>query len=204
MQNNSLLSPWKETSFLRGLVKLVSEEGLSSLTLGLHATLLRECIYSTIRMGAYEPILKVFNSNNDLYPSPFMKYLSSLISGGLGAALANPTDLIKVQFQAATPSQPLPFKTTFQAFQYIIKENGVLGLWRGSFPTIARAAVVTSSVLGSYDSIKNNLLKRYFQYEEGLQLQFICSLLAGVITILASNPSKAKLFPPHLHLTAIV
>lgn len=189
MQNHSSLYPWTEKSFLRGIVKLISEEGLPALTLGLQATLLRECIYSTIRMGAYEPILQTLNYKRNDYPSPITKYLASLISGGVGAALANPTDLIKIQFQAARPSQPLPFSTTLQGFQYIIQKHGILGLWKGSLPTVARAAVVTSSVLGSYDSIKNNLLKKYFHFEEGIQLQFVCSLAAGVITILASNPS---------------
>jgi hypothetical protein len=194
MQNNSPSYPWTEQSFIRGILKLASEEGIQSLGLGLRATLLRECIYSTIRMGAYEPILNCLNYQHHEYPSPGLKYLASLISGGIGAAIANPTDLIKVKLQAARPSKPLPYRTTFEGFRYISQKNGVFGLWKGSLPTIARAAVVTSSVMGSYDSIKNNLLKRYFHFQEGIQLQFFCSLLAGVVTTLASNPSPT--LPP--------
>jgi hypothetical protein len=189
MQNSSPQFPWNEPSFLRGLVKLVSEEGLQSLTYGLNATLLRECLYSTIRMGAYEPILNLLNYQHLEYPSPTLKYLSSLFSGALGAAVATPTDLIKIQFQAARPSHPLPFQTVIQGFQYIIQHHGIKGLWKGGIPTISRAAVVTSSVIGSYDSIKNNILKKYFRFKDGIALQFLCSLLAGVITTLASNPS---------------
>lgn len=196
MQNHSPSHPWSEQSFLRGIFKLISEEGIQSLGLGLSATLLREGIYSTIRMGAYEPILNCLNSQQQEYPSPSLKYLASLISGGVGAAIANPTDLIKIKFQASRPSQPLPFQSTLQGFRYILQRDGVFGLWKGSLPTIARAAVVTSTVLGSYDSIKNNLLKRYFHVEEGIQLQLFCSLLAGVITTLASNPSLSSLSLP--------
>jgi hypothetical protein len=204
MQNHSPLYPWSEQSFLRGIFKLISEEGIQSLGLGLQATLLRECIYSTIRMGAYEPILTCLNSQHHEYPSPSLKYLASLISGGIGAAIANPTDLIKIKFQASRPSQPLPYRTTFQGFQYIIQRDGFFGLWKGSHPTIARAAVVTSTVMGSYDSIKNNLLKRYFHFQDGIQLQFICSLLAGVITTLASNPSPLPSPPRSSLMHAVV
>ena len=199
MQNHSLLFPWPEKQFLKGLFRLVSQEGIKSLFLGLNATLLREGIYSTIRMGAYEPILHILNSQTMTtttkkkkeYSSPYIKFIASLLSGGIGAAIATPTDLLKVNFQAVLPNQfPLPYSTIYQGFLYIYKQHGFFGLWKGSFPTILRASVVTSSVIGSYDTIKNNILKQYFHFEEGLFLQFICSLLAGVITTLTSNPCK--------------
>lgn len=189
MQNSSPQFPWNEPSFLRGLIRLVSEEGPQSVASGLNATLLRECLYSTIRMGAYEPILNLLDYQHSEYPSPTLKYLSSLLSGALGAAIATPTDLIKIQFQTARPSQPLPYRTVIEGFRYIIQHQGVKGLWKGSIPTISRAAVVTSSVIGSYDSIKNNLFKNYFQCKDGIELQFCCSLFAGAITTFASNPS---------------
>lgn len=209
MQNHSPLYPWKEQSFFRGMMRLMNEEGIRGLTLGLYATLLRECIYSTIRMGTYEPILSSLHhhlnphsDNENHSPSPSLKYLSSLLSGGFGAAIANPIDLIKIQFQSvgrssSSPSAPsLPYQTTRQGLQYILRTHGVQGLWRGSLPTITRAAIVTSSVLGSYDSIKNNLCIKYFHFQDGLQLQFLCSLLAGVITTLTSNPSTMPSPPP--------
>lgn len=200
MQNNSLLYPWPEKHFIKGIFYLISNEGIKSLFLGLNATLLRECIYSTIRMGAYEPILNCLNynskhnnkhnNNKNEYSSPYIKYFASLLSGGIGAAIATPTDLLKVNFQAVLPGQTLPYSTTYQGFIYIYKQNGLFGLWKGSIPTILRAAVVTSSVIGSYDTIKNNILKQHFHFEEGISLQFVCSLLAGVITTLTSNPCK--------------
>jgi hypothetical protein len=190
MQNHSPLSQWPEKSFLREIYQLVSREGIKSLFLGMNATLLRESVYSTIRMGAYEPILNGINYQKKDIPSPSMKFLASLISGGIGAVLANPMDLLKVSFQSVLPHQSLPYTSTLEGFRYISKHQGIFGLWKGSGPTVARAAVVTSSVIGSYDTIKNNILKGYFQFEEGLPLQTVCSLLAGIITTLTSNPSQ--------------
>lgn len=191
MQNNSPQYPWPERSFLVGLKKLYQNEGLLGYTRGLNATILRELLYSTIRIGAYEPILHFINYGGDQqYPSPLVKYGASLLSGAIGAAIANPTDLIKVTFQARLPSQSLPYTTSIGACLYIYQQHGLLGLWRGCLPTVMRAAVVTSAQLGSYDSIKNNILKRYFHIQDGLQLHFTCSLLAGIITTTASNPGE--------------
>jgi hypothetical protein len=189
MQNHSVQSPWPEKSFLLGLSKLYQAEGISGLSRGLNATITRELLYSTIRIGAYEPILHTLNYGGDQqYPSPVIKYSASLLSGAIGAIIANPTDLIKVTFQAQLPSQTLPYQTSLGACLHIYQLNGLLGLWKGCLPTVARAAVVTSAQVGSYDSIKNNLLKRYFQMNDGIPLHFACSLLAGMITTTASNP----------------
>lgn len=189
MQNHSPQHPWPEKSFLVGLQKLYQYEGLEGYARGLNATILRELLYSTIRIGAYEPILHLLNYGGDQqYPSPLIKYGSSLLSGAIGATLANPTDLIKVTFQARLSSQVLPYTTSIGACYYIYQHHGLSGLWKGCLPTVARAAVVTSAQVGSYDSIKNNLLKRYFHMKDGLQLHFTCSLLAGIITTTASNP----------------
>jgi hypothetical protein len=192
MQNNSLEYPWSDKSFMGGLSRIYREEGWVGLSRGMHATILRELLYSTIRMGAYEPILNILNTSaNEGSPPVVIKYVSSLLSGAIGAAFANPTDLIKVRFQAYLPGQPaLPYSSFTGAFSYILQHQGVKGLWRGSSPTIARAAVLTSAQLGSYDSIKNNLLKKQFRMQDGMSLHLTCSLLAGVITCTASNPGE--------------
>lgn len=54
--------------------------------------------------------------------------------------------------------------------------------------TSCRAAILTSAQLGSYDTIKNNILKNYFGMEDGLQLHLIASMSAGLITTTATNP----------------
>ena len=56
--------------------------------------------------------------------------------------------------------------------------------------TTLRAAILTSAQLGSYDTIKNNLLIELFQLENGLILHFWASLLAGIITPTAANPAQ--------------
>jgi hypothetical protein len=196
MQNHSPAYPWPERGVLASGRRILREEGLRGLERGLSATLMREILYSTIRMGAYEPILHMINHNgNAEYPSPAIKFLSALLSGAIGAALANPTDLVKVQIQATMPggtATPLPYSGAIEGFRYIYRNHGVQGLFRGATPTMARAAVLTSAQIGSYDSIKNNILRQHFGVNDGYQLHFGASLLAGLITTTASNPGYSN------------
>jgi hypothetical protein len=58
-----------------------------------------------------------------------------MLSGGIGSALFNPTDLVKVNFQATLPSTQhlLPYTTTAGAFTYIFKTGGIRALYKGLF-----------------------------------------------------------------------
>lgn len=198
MQNNSPAYPWPEKNTLKGILKIINVEGITGLCRGLNATIMREMIYSTIRMGAYEPILTVLShtassdsNSEEGMASPYVKFGSALLSGGLGAMVANPTDLIKVNFQAVLPGRTLPYTSTIGGFLYIYRENGLAGLYKGGVATTCRAALVTSACIGSYDSIKNNVLKKYFHFQDGMPLFCTCSLLAGVIATTVANPGAS-------------
>ncbi len=158
--------------------------------------MMREVMYSSIRMGAYEPIRHALTheSVDPAHTSPLIKYFSALVSGGVGSALANPLDLIKTRFQSNLPGEPLPYKNTFSAFGDIVAHHGFAGLYKGWMVTSSRAAVLTSAQLGSYDSIKNNLLIKLLGLEEGFHLHLCASMTAGVITTTAANPCESNGF----------
>jgi len=148
--------------FLEGLLSIGRTEGLRGWGRGLEPSMMREMTYSSCRMGAYEPIKSTLmtltadtseadGSNTKGDVSPFVKFGSALISGGIGAAATNPFDLVKTRFQAAFPGQaPLPYSNTYQAFKYIYKHEGGLrnGLYKAWEATSLRAAFLTSGQLG--------------------------------------------------------
>lgn len=50
------------------------------------------------------------------------------------------------------------YKNVFDALFRIIKEEGILTLWRGAIPTMGRAMVVNAAQLASYSQAKQALL----------------------------------------------
>lgn len=75
----------------------------------------------------------------------------------------------------------------FNALTRIVREEGVLTLWRGCIPTMGRAMVVNAAQLASYSQAKQYLVKTKV-FEEGIQLHFVASMMSGFITTVASMP----------------
>lgn len=69
-----------------------------------------------------------------------------------------------------------------------LKNEGIAGLYKGWQATSARAAVLTSAQLGSYDTVKNNIAIKLFKLEEGVTLHLATSIIAAIFTTTASNP----------------
>mgnify|MGYP001300753669 CR=1 FL=1 len=83
----------------------------------------------------------------------------------------------------------MPYASTFQGLYTVAAKEGIYkGLYKGWTVTSARSAVLTSAQLGSYDTIKNNICKRYLGLNEGFALHFTSSMLAGILTATAANP----------------
>lgn len=60
---------------------------------------------------------------------------AGLTTGALAVLLAQPTDVVKVRFQAqhrALGTETVPrYKSTLQAYQTIARQEGARGLWKG-------------------------------------------------------------------------
>ena len=76
------------------------EEGLWGIWMpGLAASLIRESTYSSIRIGLYPFVKKLYAGNKEGDIGFIRKFASGLTTGALGSALANPTDLVKIRLQ---------------------------------------------------------------------------------------------------------
>lgn len=92
-----------------GAVILVQQEGARALYKGLAPSLLREASYSTIRMGAYESFKKrLFPHHTGDLPI-LQKFVAAGLAGAFGAAVANPTDLVRLGLKSIISSSTLPF-----------------------------------------------------------------------------------------------
>jgi len=177
--------------FFDGTLKLAKEEGFAGLNRGIGASLLREAIYSTIRLGLYD-VFKVVLGEKDRTTTPFWKkLLAGAGSGAIGAAISTPTDLVKVRMQAqGIPGNPSPFvySNAFSGLYSIFHKEGLRGLYKGVWPNTERAAILTASQLASYDHIKQMILKSKLISHDGLALHFTASIGAGFVCAVATSP----------------
>ncbi|KAG9147166.1 hypothetical protein Leryth_005410 [Lithospermum erythrorhizon] len=171
-------------------VKIIQQEGVAALFSGVSATVLRQTLYSTTRMGLYDILKKKWTdprTNN----FPLMhKIAAGLIAGGIGAAVGNPADVAMVRMQAdgrLPLAQRRNYKSVVDAITQMSKSEGIASLWRGSSLTVNRAMLVTASQLASYDQIKEIILEKGIM-KDGLGTHVTASFAAGFVAAVVSNP----------------
>ncbi|XP_050209355.1 mitochondrial uncoupling protein 5-like [Mercurialis annua] len=171
-------------------VRIIQSEGVSALYSGVSATILRQTLYSTTRMGLYD-ILKQKWTDQDSGTMPLVrKIVAGLISGGVGAAVGNPADVAMVRMQAdgrLPVDQHRNYKSVVDALTQMSKQEGIASLWRGSGLTVNRAMIVTASQLASYDQIKEMILEKGVM-SDGIGTHVTASFAAGFVASVASNP----------------
>jgi len=172
-------------------VRLVQQEGVTSLFSGISATVLRQTLYSTTRMGLYEVLKNKWTDREAGGTMPLVRKIEAgLIAGGVGAAIGNPADVAMVRMQAdgrLPPAQQRNYKSVVDAITRMAKQEGVTSLWRGSSLTVNRAMLVTASQLASYDQFKEMILEKGVM-RDGLGTHVTASFAAGFVAAVASNP----------------
>mmetsp|Transcript_32850 Transcript_32850/g.104654 ORF Transcript_32850/g.104654 Transcript_32850/m.104654 type:complete len:303 (-) Transcript_32850:480-1388(-) len=177
--------------------KLVKSEGAGALFKGLPPALLRQSTYGSLRYGLYGPIrnslgVKPGTPKHEIPLSK--KILAGAGAGALSSAVANPTDLVKVRLQTdgqfkGPDGAYLPKKYTGMghAFSSIVKEEGVLGLWKGVGPTCGRATALAAAELATYDEVKTQFLHKGL-FTEGLLCTCATAFVSGFVSTVASSP----------------
>mmetsp|Transcript_28052 Transcript_28052/g.37943 ORF Transcript_28052/g.37943 Transcript_28052/m.37943 type:complete len:301 (+) Transcript_28052:211-1113(+) len=159
----------------------ISSRGVLSLWAGVPAMILRSFFYAGIRLGSYDPIKDALGAREK--PTVWRKVLAGTISGSLGAAAANPVEVVKTRMQA----DPGRYRSTASAFMKMASMEGLASFSKGLFPHILRGAAVTASQIGIYDDTKQRL-KQYMDLKDGIPLRFSASMVAGVVTTTVSSP----------------
>ncbi|KAM7515769.1 hypothetical protein LguiA_005352 [Lonicera macranthoides] len=171
-------------------IQIVKQDGARALFSGVSATMLRQTLYSTTRMGLYDVLKQKWTdpvTGNMPLPS---KIGAGLIAGGIGAAVGNPADVAMVRMQAdgRLPSaQRRNYKSVIDAITRMAKSEGITSLWRGSSLTVNRAMLVTASQLASYDQFKETILGNGLM-KDGLGTHVTASFAAGFVASVVTNP----------------
>lgn len=78
------------------------------------------------------------------------------MAGGTGALVGTPADVALIRMAAdgrLPPHERRNYANVVDALMRIVKEEGVLALWRGAVPTITRAMVLNAAQLATYSQV---------------------------------------------------
>ena len=154
-------------------MKIYAQSGLmDGLYAGISASYLRQLVYGSIRIGVYSNLLERAKMSTSSSPDLATKLGIGCIAGGMGSFIGTPTEVALVRMTADSKlpiDQRRNYQSVLDCLSRIVKEEGVLQLWRGASPTVARATLLTSCQLGITVSwlliFTNDIVHIYYYYK---------------------------------------
>ncbi|KAK2828468.1 hypothetical protein Q5P01_019502 [Channa striata] len=170
------------------ITTMVRTEGPRSLYSGLVAGLQRQMSFASVRIGLYDS-MKQFYTRGTESAGIVTRLMAGCTTGAMAVAFAQPTDVVKVRFQAQVrlADGGRRYNSTLGAYKTIAKDEGVRGLWKGCMPNITRNAIVNCAELVTYDIIKELILK-YDLMTDNLPCHFTAAFGAGFCTTVVASP----------------
>lgn len=168
-------------------VKISQYEGVKSLWSGLSPTLVLALPTTVLYFVAYEQFrlrLKEFNiqqlgGNRDQLPV-WIPLTSGSAARVLAVTCVNPLELIRTKMQ----SQKLSFLEVGTAFKIMLREEGILGLWKGLFPTILRDVPFSAIYWTSYENCK----RTFGVTDPTFGFSFVSGAISGSVAALVTVP----------------
>ncbi|XP_048324402.1 mitochondrial uncoupling protein 2 isoform X1 [Ziziphus jujuba] len=181
----------KYRGLLGTVATIAQEEGISALWKGIIPGLQRQCVYGGLRIGLYDPVKVFLVGSAFVGDIPlFHKIVAALLTGALAIALANPTDLVKVRLQAEgklPPGVPRRYSGAIDAYYTIVKQEGLVALWTGLGPNLARNCIINAAELASYDEVKQTILK-IPGFMDNIFTHLLAGLGAGFFAVCIGSP----------------
>ncbi|XP_053186967.1 mitochondrial brown fat uncoupling protein 1 [Scomber japonicus] len=167
---------------------MIRTEGPRSLYNGLVAGLQRQLCFASIRIGLYDNVRDFYTGGNQ-NPGVLLRILAGCTTGAMAVSFAQPTDVVKVRFQAQMNLDGVArrYTGTMQAYRHIFQNEGLRGLWKGTLPNITRNALVNCTELVTYDLIKEAIL-RHKLMSDNLPCHFVSAFGAGFVTTVIASP----------------
>jgi solute carrier family 25 (mitochondrial uncoupling protein), member 8/9 len=100
---------------------------------------------------------------------------------------------VKTRLQAAGCAHA----TSTAVIRDVVATSGVLGLWRGTVPSMVRASLLTASQCATYDVVKRELIAVTSAAEDSVATQLSAGAVTGLITTTVTAPAdvlKTRMF----------
>ncbi|KAM7084410.1 putative mitochondrial transporter UCP3 [Molossus nigricans] len=167
------------------ILTMVRTEGPRSLYNGLVAGLQRQMSFASIRIGLYDSVKQFYTPKGSDHASITTRILAGCTTGAMAVTCAQPTDVVKVRFQANMHIGN--YSGTMDAYRTIARKEGIRGLWKGTFPNITRNAIVNCAEMVTYDIIKEKLLDSHL-LTDNFPCHFVSAFGAGFCATVVASP----------------
>lgn len=177
------------------LSEMVKKDGVKSIYSGLSASLMRQAVYGTARIGLHRTFSENLKKRNNGEPLSFaVKTVAGMAAGAIAVSIGTPFDVSLVRMQADSmkePSKRRGYKHVFDAISRIAKEEGFGKLYSGLIPNVLRGMAMNVGMLACYDQAQELISREVFHENAShpsLETQLLSSLIAGFTASAFSLP----------------
>ncbi|EFJ40054.1 mitochondrial substrate carrier [Volvox carteri f. nagariensis] len=145
---------------------IVSQRGPVGLYSGLGVTLIEIMPYAALQFGLYDALNALVDEARIRYQrdsSRVQAFACGLLAGLFAKLATHPLDVAKKRYQVAGLRRSLRYgarvdagfamRTLAQSLSYIYRTEGLMGLWKGSVPSIVKAAPSAAITFAAYDAV---------------------------------------------------
>lgn len=171
---------------IQTIFRIAKHEGVKSLYSGMTAGVQRQMCFCGIRVGLYDHVKRLYGDSSDgSKPKILTKVLASCTTATSAVLLFQPTEVVKIRFQAA--GKKSKYSGTMDAYKTIARTEGMRGLWKGVSPNVARLSIVNCTEIVVYDIIKSYILYKNWM-ENNIPCHFTAAISAGLVTTIIASP----------------
>lgn len=139
MQHDKSLPPEKRRNYkhvIHGLVRMVREEGVTSLWRGVWPNSARAVLMTASQLASYDAFKRLLITNANMSDNLKTHFTASFLAGFVATTICSPVDVIKTRIMSASHTE------TRQGLGELIKEiyrkEGVTWVFRGWVPSFIR------------------------------------------------------------------
>jgi solute carrier family 25 (mitochondrial citrate transporter), member 1 len=129
---------------------LVAENGLKAVYRGYVTTTMKQASTTAVRLGTYN-ILKDFEKVRNISQTPAVTFGNGAVAGTIVVFATQPFDTLKTRAQSVRGAGVI------EAFNSIISDYGVKGLWRGGTMRLGRTVLAGGILFTTYEWIASIL-----------------------------------------------
>ncbi|KAF9242885.1 mitochondrial carrier domain-containing protein [Melanogaster broomeanus] len=184
--DHGVLRRERVNGFLDAVRHVVRAEGIRGLWKGAGTSLFIGVPSSTVYMLMYDHLLR--NVVPPLIPSPtLVPLVAGVTARTCLTSLLSPLELVRTNLQSTpmSPDQPHTLPSVLRSIRTLVREQGILFLWRGLGPTLWRDVPFSGIYWAGYES-----WKRYFESrgKTGVYVAFASGAISGMTASVATSP----------------
>ena len=170
----------------RVIINVYRIEGLRTLYKGCGALVVGSVGKDAVRFLSFDTIKNAFKDPESGTLTPGRNMLAGMTAGVFASITAvTPTERLKTAL-IDDARHDRRYTSAFHAIKTIIRDDGIMGMYRGFAGTTLKQATATSLRMGSYNIIKDFEVQR--NISQNTAINFLNGAVAGIITTLLSQP----------------